>query len=182
MGLVCGSPGWAVTTVAAFAVIASAYPLIFLGKHCLTEHWRLLLYPDYPTYPVYLKASTLQRRRLDIGALMWALCHLRAWKRSALSRHELPALDSLQLRGHFFYWAIGLSMFGDPLHFLISFFQMMQRWAGILKYLLAKSLLAVGLDCVPLRTTRHLPHRLVYDGNCAVYRTVHLSYPSPGNL
>jgi len=67
-------------------------------------------------------------------------------------------------------------MFGDPLHFLILFSND-AAWAWDLNTSREEPA-GRGNWTVALRTTRHLPTP-VYDGDCAVYRTVHYRINHP---
>jgi hypothetical protein len=66
-------PRRAVSVVAAVAVVASTYPVVFLGKsHVSPNLGTTLLYDTYPTLPGYQSAETVDVKGSDIGAVMWS--------------------------------------------------------------------------------------------------------------
>ena len=154
-------PGRAIALVAAAAVVASAYPVVFLGKSYVSPNLGAsLLYDGFPTLPGYGEPGTVDLKNSDIGAAFWQCVPYSAVEHRALLRdHEWPVWNrdnscGTPLLGQ------GQSMFGDPLHLLVIAADG-AAWAWDLKYLAAKWLFAAGLGLLVLALTRHLPAALI---------------------
>ena len=154
-------PAHAVAFGALLAVVASSYPVIFLGASIVSpNNGTTLLYDDFPTLPGYHARTTSKVSGADIGAIMWQHIPLSMLERDALLRHgELPLWNRYNSSGSQLLGQ-GQSMFGDPLHFFVILADG-AAWAWDLKYLAAKWLLACGLGLCVLRLTRHLPAALL---------------------
>ena len=154
-------PGRAVAFCAVFAVVASSYPVVFLGKSIVSpNNGTILLYEDYPTLPGGRERATANVAGADIGAIMWQHIPLSVLQHDAVLRDgELPLWNRYNSAGTV-HLGQGQSMFGDPLHFLVVFAGG-ATWAWDVKYLVAKWLLACGLGLCVLRLTRHLPAALL---------------------
>jgi hypothetical protein len=158
VAVIAAKPGRAVALVAAFSVVVSSYPVVFLGKSFVSPNLGpvVLLYEAFPTLPGYRDSRTEEVKGADVGALMWQHVPLTALQNRALFRdHELPLWNrynsaGIQLLGQ------GQSMFGDPLHFFVILANS-AAWAWDVKFLFAKWLLAAGVGLCVLRGTRHLP-------------------------
>lgn len=154
-------PSRAVAVAALVAVVASAYPVVFLGQSYVSPNLGVaLLYDATPTLPGMTDTRTESVQYSDIGAMMWSFLPCTAVQHEALIGHgELPLWNrynacGLTLLGQ------GQSMFGDPLHF-IPLLCNSTAWSWDVKFLLAKWLLALGLGSCVLLLTRHLTSALL---------------------
>lgn len=154
-----GQPARAVWAVAALAAIASAYPVVFLGKSYVAPFRDApLLYDAVPTLPGGDVRAT-DAKGSDIGAVMWEHVPFSVLEHRALARdRELPLWDRYNSAGTPLLGQ-GQSMLGDPLH-LIPIVAKGAAWAWDLKYLLAKACFAAGLGLLVLALARHLPAAL----------------------
>ncbi|MBI5771396.1 MAG: hypothetical protein HZA93_26720 [Verrucomicrobia bacterium] len=153
-------PGRAVAVVAALAVVASTYPVIFLGKsHVSPNLGTILLYDAFPTLPGYKDPAMADVKGSDIGAVMWSHIPLSHIQRRALGQGELPLWNRYNSTGTPALGQ-GQSMFGDPLHFLVIAANG-TAWAWDLKYLIAKWLFATGLGLLVFAIARHVPSALI---------------------
>jgi hypothetical protein len=149
-------PGRALALVAGLAVVASAYPVLFLGKSYVSPNFgTTLLYETYPTLPASTAADFINSKGSDVGAIMWQHVPYSFVQHRALVEGELPLwnrynFSGLPLLGQ------GQSMFGDPLHFFVVLANG-AAWAWDLKFLIAKWLFALGLGLIVSALTRHLP-------------------------
>jgi len=155
-------PGRAIGLCAAVAVIASSYPIIFLGRSFVSPNVGTgLLYDVMPTLPGYTENRTMESSGSDVGAMMWHHLPLSVLEHRALFRdHELPLWDRYNSAGVPLLGQ-GQSMFGDPLHMILPVLFDGAAWAWDLKYLAAKWLLAIGLGLLAWEGTRHLPSALL---------------------
>ncbi len=143
-------PARAVALIAALAVIASAYPVVFLGKsHVSPNLGTVLLYDAYPTLPGYASGETTDVKGADVGAIMWQHVPFSMIQRRALAQGELPLWNRYNAGGVPLL-AQGQSMFGDPLHFFVIAANG-AAWAWDVKYLVAKWLFATALGLIVLR-------------------------------
>lgn len=149
-------PTRAVAIVAVVAVVASSYPVIFLGKSIVApNNGTILLYEDFPTLPGYRDRTVGNPAGADIGAVMWSHLPLSMLQHDALFRDgELPLWNRYNSSGTVLLGQ-GQSMFGDPLHLFVTAADG-AAWAWDLKYMVAKWLLACGLGLCVLRITGHL--------------------------
>lgn len=137
-------PRVGITLVAGIAVIASAYPVVFLGKSYVSPNvGTTLLYDTYPTLPGYTSNEVVDVKLSDVGAVMWQHVPFSMIQHRALAQGELPLWNRYNAGGVPLL-AQGQSMFGDPLHLLVVAANG-AAWAWDLKYLIAKWLFAVGL-------------------------------------
>ena len=147
------NPTRAVLIVAAVAVIASAYPIVFLGRSLVSPNLgTTLLYDRFPTLPGYRSSAMTDPKLSDVGAVMWQHVPFSVIQHRALSGGELPLWNRYNALGVPLLGQ-GQSMFGDPLHFLVIAARG-AAWAWDLKYLIAKWLLAAGLGLTVLALTR----------------------------
>lgn len=142
---------------AAAAVIASCYPVVFLGRSFVTPNYGTpLLYNHYPTLPGYSDSRIAQPEGADVGAIMWQDVPFSMIQHRALVQDgELPLWNRYNSAGVAMFGQ-GQSMFGDPLQFL-PILANGAAWAWDLKYLIAKWLFAFGLGLIVWRFTRHRP-------------------------
>ncbi|MSU22410.1 MAG: hypothetical protein EXS32_01150 [Opitutus sp.] len=153
-------PGRAVALLAAAAVIASAYPVVFLGKSYVSPNLgTILLYENFPTLPGYTSDVTTDVKGSDIGAIMWSHVPLSMMQHRALGQGELPLWNRYNSAGTPLLGQ-GQSMFGDPLHFFVIAANG-AAWAWDFKYLVAKWLFATGLGLLVLAVARHTPAALI---------------------
>lgn len=142
-------PALAVMLAAAVAVIASAYPIVFLGRsHVSPNLGTTLLYDKFPTLPGYRSSAMTDPKLSDVGAVMWQHVPFSVIQHRALSQGELPLWNRYNALGVPLLGQ-GQSMFGDPLHFLVIAARG-AAWAWDLKYLIAKWLFATGLGLAVL--------------------------------
>ena len=147
------NPTRAVLIVSAVAVIASAYPIVFLGRSLVSPNLgTTLLYDRFPTLPGYRSSAMTDPKLSDVGAVMWQHVPFSVIQHRALSGGELPLWNRYNALGVPLLGQ-GQSMFGDPLHFLVIAARG-AAWAWDLKYLIAKWLLAAGLGLTVLALTR----------------------------
>lgn len=79
------APGTRVALAAAGAVLASAYPVVFLGKsHVSPNLGTTLLYGEFPTLPGDPSTETTDVKLSDIGAVMWQHVPFSMMQRRAL--------------------------------------------------------------------------------------------------
>ena len=143
-------PARAVALVAALAVIASAYPVVFLGKSYVSPNLgTILLYDAYPALPGYTDAETVDVKGSDVGAIMWQHVPFSMVQHRALASGELPLWNRYNAGGVPLL-AQGQSMFGDPLHLFVILANG-ASWAWDIKYLVAKWLFATALGLTVLR-------------------------------
>ena len=143
------TPRRAVFCVAAVAVVASSYPVVFLGKSYVSPNMGTqLLYDQFPVLPGYNDTTMGEVMGSDIGAIMWQHVPLSMVERRALLEGEAPLWNRYNSAGTPLLGQ-GQSMFGDPLHFLVIVANG-ASWAWDLKYLIAKWLFAVALGFLAL--------------------------------
>jgi len=146
-------PTLAIGTAALVAVLASAYPVVFLGKSYVSPNLgTTLLYDYFPTLPGYSAKEVAEVKLSDVGAVMWQHVPFSAIQHRALAGGELPLWNRYSAAGVPLL-AQGQSMFGDPLHFLVIAANG-ASWAWDLKYLMAKWLFAAGLGLTVFTLTR----------------------------
>ena len=156
-------PGRAVALVAAIAVIASAYPVVFLGKSFVSPNGGTrLLYDGYPTLPGYDSHDVVDGRGSDVNAVLWAHVGYSSVEHRALAAGELPLWNRYNSAGSPLLGQ-GQSMFGDPLHLLVVLANG-AAWAWDIKYLVAKWLFGAGLGLLVLAVARYLPAALIVSG------------------
>ena len=160
VGRAAAQPARAVALVAVFAVIGSAYPVVFLGKSYVSPNLgTALLYDFYPTLPGYTSGEVADVKLSDVGAVMWQHVPFSMLQHRALAHGELPLWNRYNAGGVPLL-AQGQSMFGDPLHWIVIAANG-TAWAWDVKYLLAKWLFATGLGLIVLALTRHGPAALI---------------------
>lgn len=149
-------PRIAIAAVAIVAVVASAYPVVFLGQSYVSPNGgTTLLYGSFPTLPGATSDRLLNTQGSDVGAIMWQHVPYAAIQHRALAGGEWP-LWNRYTSGGTPLLGQGQSMFGDPLHWLpIAFNSAACAWD--VKYLLAKALLALGLGLCVWTLTAALP-------------------------
>jgi hypothetical protein len=148
-------PGWAVVSVSAFAVLLSAYPVVFGGKSLVAPiTWdSRLLYDGIPTLPGYPSTFVTDAKGSDVGAVLWEHIPFSMIEHRAMFRDgEWPLWNRYNSAGSPLLGQ-GQSMFGNPLHLLVQAANG-AAWAWDCDYLLEKWLLAVGLGLLVLAVTR----------------------------
>ena len=144
-------PHAAVVLAAALGVAWQMNPVIFSHRSLVTPDNGpvILLYGSGSTLPSCSRPEPDDGRGSDLGAMMWAHVPYAAVEREAIFRdHEWPLWDrynqcGIPLLGQ------GLSMFGDPFHWLTIAFDS-ASWAWDLEYVLARWLFACGLGLAAL--------------------------------
>lgn len=151
-----GCPRTAIAAAAVLAVLASAYPIVFLGQSYVSANGgTTLLYGSFPTLPGTTSDRLQNTQGSDVGAIMWQHVPYAAIQHRALAGGEWP-LWNRYTSGGTPLLGQGQSMFGDPLHWLPIAFNS-AAWAWDVKYLLAKGLLALGLGLCVWTLTAALP-------------------------
>lgn len=146
-------PGRAVALTAAIAAIASAYPVVFLGKSYVAPNLgTVLLYGHYPTLPGDKTTEAFDAKLSDVGAVMWQHVPFSMMQRRALAEGELPFWNRYNALGVPLL-AQGQSMFGDPLQLFVIAANG-SAWAWDAKYVVAKFLFAAGLGLTVLALAR----------------------------
>jgi hypothetical protein len=137
------------------ATTLSCHPVVFGGKSFVSPgNGAQLLYDDAPTLPGGPTAPAESPRGADVGAIMWAHVPYSVTQHRAIFEHgELPLWNRYVYCGTPLLGQ-GISMIGDPLHWLpIS--QAGAAWAWDVKFLLAKTLFSLGIAfCVYAATGR----------------------------
>ncbi|MBI4626996.1 MAG: hypothetical protein HY736_27710, partial [Verrucomicrobia bacterium] len=152
-GRVAQRPGRAVAVVAAVCVVASAYPVVFLGKSYVSPNLgTTLLYEAFPTLPGTKSRETVDVKGTDLGAIMWSHIPVSMIQQRALAQGELPLWNRYNSAGTPLLGQ-GQSMFGDPLQLLVVLAKG-AAWAWDLKYLVVKWLFATALGLLVLAVTR----------------------------
>ncbi len=149
------SPFRALAVVAVLSVICSCFPAIFCGKSFVSpKTGALCLYEGYPTVPGIESLDNENARNSD--TLVMQLGH---------RPYSKFAYESIYERGEFPLWnhynncgtpfiGQGLSMLGDPLHWL-PIASNGASWAWDVKFLIARFLFAWGIAlCVWMATAR----------------------------
>ncbi len=168
----------ALTTV--FAVVLSAYPVVFLGKsHVSPNFGTALLYDRMPTLPGYTNSQSQDVKGVDIGAIMWQHVPFSKMQRTALLDGEMPLWNRYNATGVPLLGQ-GQSMFGDPLNLLVAAANS-AAWAWDLKYLAAKWLFGLGLGLSVLLLTGRLSVAILIAASSAfigffVYRINHPAF------
>ncbi|MGD1031992.1 MAG: hypothetical protein ABSA05_12725 [Opitutaceae bacterium] len=155
-GMAASRPRLALALTAAAAVVASAYPVVFLGKSFVAPNYgSILLYDDFPTLPGYSDKNLVDVKGSDVGATLWQAVPYSAVQHRALFRDgEIPVWNRYDSAGTPLLGQ-GQSMFGDPLHFLVVAADG-AAWAWDIKFLVSKWLLALGLGFIVFALTRKL--------------------------
>lgn len=148
--------------VSALAVVASSYPVVFLGASFVSPSYgTVLLYDGFPTLPGAQDATPVDPRGADVGAIMWQHVPMTAVQSRGLYDHfEIPLWNRYNSAGTPLLGQ-GQMMIGDPLNTLVALAGG-NAWAWDLKYLAAKWLLGFGLGLIVWHATRQrLPAAVV---------------------
>lgn len=163
-----GRPTGAIWLAALAGVLLSNYPVVFCGRSFVSPNMTLpLLYDRLPSLPGYTDARPANNQLSDVAATMlqsvpWAVTQ----RRAMFHDHELPVWNRMDAGG-IPLLGQGLSMIGDPLHW-IPILANSASWAWDLKILLMKLLFAAGIGLTVRETTRHLPSALLL-GFCSCF-------------
>ena len=149
-------PRRALLAAALAAVSLSCWPVIFQGKSFVSpDNGMLLLYSNNPTVPGAAGGRVENAVGSDIGAtLYWHLPVSMIQARAIFQDHELP-LWSRYNSGGLTLLGQGISMLGDPLHWL-TIATGGAAWAWDVKFVASKILFALGIGLLVWRTSRHL--------------------------
>lgn len=159
---VIARPKLTIALLALGSTLLSTYPVVFLGKSFVSPNTiAYLLYLGEPTIPGAPQEPVEYGAGSDLGAMMWQTLPYSAIEGRALLRdRELPLWNRYN-SGGLSLWGQGQSMFGDPLHF-IPLMAGGAWWAWNIKFVLAKSLFAIGIGLCSWSLTRRLgPSALV---------------------
>lgn len=157
-GWLAGRPPLAVGLASAFAVVLSAYPVVFGGKSFVAPNIEVvrLLYEGTPSLPEYKVPFLTDIKGSDVGAIFWSHIPFSMIEHRAVLRdHEWPLWNRYDSGGTPLLGQ-GQSMFGDPLHLLVIAADG-AAWAWDLTYLAEKGMLALGLGLLVLAITRRTP-------------------------
>ncbi len=154
-------------TVAAIAVVVSCHPVIFFGKSFVSPNNRApCLYEDFPTLPGAPAGPIEDPKYSDLGAMMWQNLPYSMIEHRAIFRdHELPLWNrdnscGVPLLGQ------GLSMLGDPLHW-IAILADGAPWAWDTKFVLAKIVFAFGIGMLVFSAVGRLGVAVLLAASCA---------------
>jgi hypothetical protein len=150
----------AIALTAIFATILSCYPVVFAGKSFVSpDNAANLLYEQFPTLPGYETTELENARWADIGAQMWEVFPYSVVESRAIRSHgELPLWNRFNSAGVTLLGQ-GLSMIGDPLNVGVVLAGA-TSWAWDVKFVVAKTLFALGLGLTVFTSTGHLPASL----------------------
>ena len=150
-------PVWALSIVAALAVMLACFPVVFLGKSFLSPstggHG---IYGKSPPIPGIPTAKTEEFKGSDVVVMQVGhrpysmLAH-----EAVFERGEFPLWDRYNSCGATFVGQ-GLSMMGDPLNWL-PIAANGAAWAWDVKFLLARWLFALGIGLCVWTATRRFP-------------------------
>ncbi len=142
---------------AALATAASCHPVVFSGKSFVSPNNGVLaLYDVHPTLPGAPAEPVEQWSGSDINATPWQNLPYSMVTHEAVFEHgELPLWNRYVMCGHTMLGQ-GLSMPGDPLHWL-TVCANGAAGAWDMRFLLAKTLFAFGIGLLVWTTARHLP-------------------------
>jgi hypothetical protein len=151
----------AIAAMAIFAAILSCHPVVFFGKSFVSpDHGTYLLYEKFPTLPGYATTVLEDVRGADIGAPMWEHLPYSVVESHAILRDgELPLWNRYNSAG-LTLLGQGMSMLGDPLH-LGVILAGGASWAWDIKFVVAKTLFALGVGLTILACTGYLPASLI---------------------
>jgi hypothetical protein len=149
-------PAATLLMAAAFATVASCFPVIFFGKSFVSpNNGATLLYNQFPTLPQAAHEVIEDGRGADMGATMWAhLPYSVIQHRAIFEDGELPLWNrymhcGVPLLGQ------GQSMLGDPLHW-IPVAAGGAAWAWDVKFCIAKLIFSFGVGLLVFAATGRL--------------------------
>lgn len=137
------------------ATTLSCYPVIFQERSFVSPgNGTMLLHDDAPTIASAPAAPVEDARGADMGALMWAHVPYTAIEHEAIFQHrEWPLWNRYNYCGVPLLGQ-GMAMLGDPIHWL-PIATNSAVWAWDVKFLLAKTIFALGVGlCVRAATGR----------------------------
>jgi hypothetical protein len=174
-----GHPQTAIAVVGLAAVIASAYPVVFAGRSYDSPNMGTgLLYPFFPTVPGSHTTAQEDIRGSDVGAMAWQNGpYAMIQHRAVFDDGEFPLWNRYNDFGTPLLGQ-GISMIFDPVHW-IAVIGNGAAWTWDLKFLIAKTLLAVGLGGLVFAATRFLPAALLVAASSAFlgFFIVRLNHP-----
>jgi hypothetical protein len=148
-------PKTALLCAALAGVLVSCHPVIFLGRSFVSpNNGARALYDGFPSLPGDTNTVEKSNAGSDLSAMMWAFLPYSFIQHEALAQGEWPLRNryagcGLGLQGQ------GISMFGDPLHF-IPVAANGAAWAWDLKFILARLLFAWGIGLVAFAAVRRM--------------------------
>jgi hypothetical protein len=149
-------PPMTLAAVALFAAIVSCWPVV-VGERSFVApaNGAPLLYFGGPTIPGAPPELPEDSKGADVAAMMWQNLPYSAIEHDALFKdHEWPLWNRYS-SGGVPLLGQGLSMLGDPVH-LLPILANGAAWAWDFKFLIAKTLFALGLGLGAWMLTRHL--------------------------
>jgi hypothetical protein len=146
-------PRAALGVISLGAVVASAYPVVFLGQSYVSPNLgTLLLYDHYPTLPGPGSAGEVDNHGSDVGAITWQFVpYAAAQHRALFAEGEIPLWNRWNSSGSALV-AQGFSMLADPLH-LLPVAADSAAWAWDLRFLISKWLFALVAGLIVLEAT-----------------------------
>jgi hypothetical protein len=153
-------PRRSIALMAIVAMVASSYPVVFLGKSFVSPSLgAALLYAGVPTLPEMTSTAPAEVKDADVGAILWQHVPYSIVQHDALAGGELPLWNRYNSAGVAMLGQ-GQSSFGDPFH-LLPVLARGAAWAWDVKFLLAKWLLACGVGLAVWNLTAHRPAALL---------------------
>ena len=167
-------------------VLWSCYPIVFCGRSFVspnngapTDGGNSLLYDTVPTLPGYSDTRIADFHGADTGAIMWHdVPNAFVEARSLWQHRALPLWNRYKNSGDPLLTQ-GISMFGDPLHFIVLAGGG-SAWAWDWKFLAAKWLFCFGCGCLVLDLTRRLRLALLFTVAAAFCGLFHFAPNHPG--
>jgi hypothetical protein len=148
-------PHFVLLVAAVTATALSCWPVIFEGRSFVSPgNGTMLLFDDAPTIEGAPLPPVEDARGADMGALMWAHVPYAAIEHRAIFNDgEWPLWNRYNYCGVPLLGQ-GMAMLGDPLHWL-PIATVSAAWAWDVKFLLAKTIFALGIGlCVRAATGR----------------------------
>jgi hypothetical protein len=164
----------------------NCYPIIFCGRSFVSPNngapdngGNSLLYDTVPTLPGYFDERIADLHGADTGAIMWHdVPNAFVEARSLLHHRALPLWNRYKNAGDPLLTQ-GISMFGDPLHFIVLAGGG-SAWAWDCKFLAAKWLFCFGCGWLVLNLTRRLRLALLFTVASAYCGVFHFIPNHPG--
>ena len=147
-------PTGALLGVAVLAVAASCHPVVFFGKSFVSPNNGVIcLYDVHPTVPGAPAGPVEQPNSTDLMATLWAHLPYSMVTHDAVVRDGEWPLWNRYVMGGLTLLGQGMSMPGDPLFWMTACADG-AAWAWDLRFLISKTLFALGIGLLVWTTTR----------------------------